>query len=707
MGSREECKIAKEYFIDSMSHLVGGEEERDHIVGGEKGQDKRTCMEPKEQWVDVIVDSGATDNFCTESDRQMLQGKQPDQQTHHVVGLPSGETLKGKASFDAKQLPFGNLGSRYTCLEGMKGRSVLSIPAMTEDGCTTVLSKAGVRIFNDSGRQIAQGEYKNKLFTMRLPASKPMGASGQLRKLTSYQRAITLTSDSERVNFVHKVLGCRPAGAFETAVRKGYVKFPGLTRKMVVDNPPKNPATARGYMKMAGMNYGSSKELTLDELYRAKQVESTRTRNRIIQLYKERDSDQQWRNSFSAKQAYESYMQFDHVNESDSQGVTASSKEHVLSKLKKILDGHLVNDKSQQEVEEGENELHISHHLVHTVVADAAGKYPIQGYDGSNHVMIAGDSRTNYVAMRPYGTKAEFSQRVVEAVKWFTGHGSRFSTLKIDNELNKEATEFLKTKCLPIEHVQFAPPHCHRSNPAERKVQDAKNHMIAIANSVPDSFPHQGWSALCNQAEITHNLQTASPDPEVSSYKAMIGEDWNWDAHPMAVPGEEVEVRVPPELRQSTWAARSEPGWYVGPAEEHHRCYKVLDKATRKVRVVNSISFYARTETPTLTPLESVRMAAQYMTQSIELHASEMPDGAKKSLAAAKSIEEALNEDIQDDGVPRAVPELQAFDRDLAVMDPEAPRPWREQLDNRCKKKSSSSNSKSEKMSRGNSTFRG
>ena len=48
-------------------------------------------------------------------------------------------------------------------------------------------------------------------------------------------------------------------------------------------------------------------------------------------------------------------------------------------------------------------------------------------------------------------------------------------------------------------------------------------------------------------------------------------------------------------------------------------------------------------------------MAATYMADTIKRHASAMPNDAKQVLEAAQSIEEALNEDIEDDGMQQEI----------------------------------------------------
>ena len=627
--------------------------------------------------VELIGDSGATESFCTQADRPKLRGNMPEHQVHQRVGLPSGEVLEGTVQFEAENLPFGSKGNEFTVLDGMTGPSVLSIPAICKENFTVQLSKQGMKIADQAGIVVMQGPLEDNLFKVKWPAAKPTEPSNpRLRAMTSYQQAVNLATDAERVSFVYQVMGCKAPATFLNAVSKGYIKFPFLTADMVKKNPPRNVATSRGHMKLAAQGYHSTKmkEPEVKE-WETVQYHTRQDRASILTAYQSRQSDQSWSDSFtSMKQAWQAYHSFDHPKGQLQQGTVEPDKAKVLKALAEMLQGHLAMDVDRPA--ETAYPMTVTSEIIirDDMAADATGKYPITGYDGANQLMIAFDSRTNVTLMRPYESKAQFTAEVMKAEAYFRSRGSYFKSLSTDNELTKEGRDYFKTRHLKIEDLRLAPPHCHRSNLAERKVQDAKSHLIAICNLVPDDFPEQGWSSLVRQAELTHMMQTPSPDPAVSAYEAITGNNWNWEAQPMAIPGERIETRVPPVERQSTWAARSEPGWYVGPAEDHYRCYKVIIQATKRQRIVDTIHFYARTETPDMTPLEALRVAIKFLAETLERHASSLPKDIHTALTAVAEIE-LLSDDT---GEPVPVPEIEQLDRDLATVDTEAPRPWAE-----------------------------
>jgi hypothetical protein len=48
--------------------------------------------------------------------------------------------------------------------------------------------------------------------------------------------------------------------------------------------------------------------------------------------------------------------------------------------------------------------------------------------------------------------------------------------------------------------------------------------------------------------------------------------------------------------RKRTWAPHGQYGWYIGPALEHYRCYRVYINKTRSERVVEMVDFFPTEE---------------------------------------------------------------------------------------------------------------
>ena len=64
---------------------------------------------------------------------------------------------------------------------------------------------------------------------------------------------------------------------------------------------------------------------------------------------------------------------------------------------------------------------------------------------------------------------------------------------KIDNETSKEVEKFIAEQHTKL---QYAPPHIHRQNAAERGIQTWKYHFIAGLVSINPEFPIRLWCRL-------------------------------------------------------------------------------------------------------------------------------------------------------------------------------------------------------------------
>ena len=117
-----------------------------------------------------------------------------------------------------------------------------------------------------------------------------------------------------------------------------------------------------------------------------------------------------------------------------------------------------------------------------------------------------------------------------------------------------------------------------------------KNHFLAGLAGVDPSFPIKQWDKLLAQAEITLNLlQTSLANQKLSAYAYLFG-NFDFNKTLLAPLGTKVAVHIKPDKRKS-WAYHVELGYYVGPAIEHHRCYKCFIPATGGTRVADTVIF--------------------------------------------------------------------------------------------------------------------
>jgi hypothetical protein len=58
--------------------------------------------------------------------------------------------------------------------------------------------------------------------------------------------------------------------------------------------------------------------------------------------------------------------------------------------------------------------------------------------------------------------------------------------------------------------------------------------------------------------------------------------------HPWHPPGTKI-IAYETTGRRRTWAPHGQDGWYIGPALEHYRCYKVHINKTRSNKIVETV----------------------------------------------------------------------------------------------------------------------
>jgi hypothetical protein len=157
-----------------------------------------------------------------------------------------------------------------------------------------------------------------------------------------------------------------------------------------------------------------------------------------------------------------------------------------------------------------------------------------------------------------------------------TAKGFRPKLQIMDDEASVALKNYFTEKEM---NYQFVPPHCHRTNTAERAIRTFKEHFKAGLATVDPDLPAHLWDRLLPQEEITLNLLRASRlHPQLSAaphYHGLI--DYNKTA--FGPPGCQIIAHEKPAQRR-TWAAHGQPGWSLVPAMHHYRCQNVYITAT-------------------------------------------------------------------------------------------------------------------------------
>lgn len=224
------------------------------------------------------------------------------------------------------------------------------------------------------------------------------------------------------------------------------------------------------------------------------------------------------------------------------------------------------------------------------IYSDQTGRFPVTSSRGHQYIMIMYVYDLN--AILEETVKSRTSEAITATyIKMFQYLKHQGYTPKA-HWLDNEAPEGIKAfDALNNVHFQLVPPHIHRRNAAERAIHTFKNHFIAGLCSVHSSFPLHLWDRLIPQAVMTLNMLRASRlHPEISAYMELEGA-FDYNATPLAPPGSKVVVHEKSQVRR-TWAPHGVDGWYVGPAMQHYRCFKVYIAKTCTERISDTVHFF-------------------------------------------------------------------------------------------------------------------
>jgi hypothetical protein len=165
---------------------------------------------------------------------------------------------------------------------------------------------------------------------------------------------------------------------------------------------------------------------------------------------------------------------------------------------------------------------------------------------------------------------------------------------------------------------QLTPPGVHRTNCAERAIKTAKAHIISGLCSVDPQFPMHQWDQLLEQAEITLNMLRGSRINQKLSAYTQINGIFNPSATPLGPPGCLVLAHEKPTQR-STWAPHGKEAFYLGPALESYRSFKVYIPETRGIRTIDTISWFPRNLVmPIMTDTDILHNATQEILQVLQ-----------------------------------------------------------------------------------------
>jgi hypothetical protein len=221
--------------------------------------------------------------------------------------------------------------------------------------------------------------------------------------------------------------------------------------------------------------------------------------------------------------------------------------------------------------------------------SDQTGNFFQPSSKGNLLIMVLYDYDSNAILAEPI--KNRKAESILAAYKTMhtilCNKGMKPKTQILDNECSNLLKEYMNKHKI---QYQLAPPGQHRTNAAERAIRTFKNHFIAGLCSANERFPLHLWDRLIEQAVITLNLMRGSRiNPVHSAWSQLFG-PYNFNKCPLAPPGTQVLVHEKSDTRKS-WAPHASEGWYIGPALEHYRCYKVYMCESQKERITDTLTW--------------------------------------------------------------------------------------------------------------------
>ena len=252
---------------------------------------------------------------------------------------------------------------------------------------------------------------------------------------------------------------------------------------------------------------------------------------------------------------------------------------------------------------------------------DLTGKFGVVGQSGTQYfmIMICG----NYIHIECLKSRGQADHVLAysRGTEFFEARGITPSYERMDNEVSELLMKYCKNHVPPIK-IQHVPAHNHRGNKAERAIRTFKNHFIASLCVTDPAFPLCLFDKLVEQAELTINLLRGSSfSPHVSAWHALNGA-FDFSKTPIAPPGMKIVCFEAPDQRKS-WAPHGVDGFYIGPAFDHHRCYKVYITDTKATRVTGQLSWHPPPgyTLPGASPLDDVIgcIAAPHKTKAVSL----------------------------------------------------------------------------------------
>ena len=490
-----------------------------------------------------------------------------------TVSLPNGDCLRSTTDACSLALPQLPAEARDAhILPGLTHSSLVSIGKLCDAGCTATFDANQVVVCHADKfllrgtRDRRTGLWRIPLQNMEPPTAPKLPAPPPTLQWQS-NSAYHASNLPALIKFLHAAAFSPVKSTWLKAAQRGFFhSWPGITPLAISKHFPASEATTKGHLDQTRKN-----------------VRTTRLRDCPAPIKIEPGSLP-----------------------------TTPTAEHNLEQNEEAFDDPL------QEIDnEPTHQVFATIADTGKIYTDQTGRFPVTSSNGHQYVLVLYDYDTNGILTEPLKnrTGGEILRAYQKLHAYLTNRGFRPRTHWLDNEASAALKQFNHQQ--QVEY-QLVPPHMHRRNAAERAIRTWKNHFLAGLCSTDDKFPIHLWDRLLVQATLTLNLLRPSRrNPRVSAYQMLEGV-FDFNKTPLAPPGTKVILHEKPQQRKS-WDPHGTEGWYLGPALDHYRCYRVFTIKTKAERITDTVEFFPqRTPVPYTTPTDVAIRATNDLIRVLE-----------------------------------------------------------------------------------------
>jgi hypothetical protein len=215
---------------------------------------------------------------------------------------------------------------------------------------------------------------------------------------------------------------------------------------------------------------------------------------------------------------------------------------------------------------------------------DQTGTFPVISSKGYVSIMVLYEYDVIAIMAEPIKNNkaAELLRSFQVMEEKMTSRGLTPKLMTMDNDASTLLKDSLHDQDI---NFQFVPPYCHRKNAAERAIHSLKDHLIACLCSTDKLFSMYLLDRLLPQAIPTLNMLRTSRINQKISAATHLNLQYEYNRAPMAPPGTMI-IALETTNHRRTYHPHGQDGWYIGPALEHHRCYRMYINKTRSEIVV-------------------------------------------------------------------------------------------------------------------------